>query len=771
MIDRSFHVFVRQHAAGVSVALLGHPHLCAVAGDLTSARRDLAVVVGRLLRRGELPSQSSPLPDARLRRVDVVVRALQKGRILSVPMRFSVVTHGERQRGAGARGRAGARAGALRVLVPRLELEGELDDTADLAVYVEEIVRHHLHLEPLGRLLEVAYAGEETLDTLLVSYAPPPEAERKRPAERRARPALPPALGEACRRLDDEREAGLLARAYGRDVEVAHVAALLNARARSSVLLVGETSVGKTCLVHELAHRAADAASPLAGLEIYSTSAGRIIAGMRYLGEWQDRLQRMVAELRQRPAVLHFDSLGELLSIGGAGDTLDLSRFLLPAIESGDVTMLVEARPEELIRAERAHGPFLRALRTVTLEPLSSTVAREALAQVAARLGAKHQARFEPPALDRAMDLSQRFGAGALPGAAADLLSAAAQAQVPGRRSATRAPRPIDARAVTAAFCARTGYPVALVDPAVPLDPAAVLQRLRARVMGQDGAMELLAHLVVTLKTNLADPRKPLGSFLLLGPTGVGKTESALALAELLFGDDRRVGRFDMAEYAALGSAARLVDARASGATLAKRVREQPFGVVLLDEIEKADGGVLDLLLQVLGEGRLTDSVGQTVGFRNTVVIMTSNLGADTAGRAVGFGDGGATAAEAHYRAAAAAFFRPELLNRFDQIVPYRPLDRDVIASLARRMLDAAIAREGIGRRAVDVRYDDAVVDRLVALGFDARLGARPLKRAVEQHVVVPIAELLSGVGRRPASIALRVTSDGRIVAEPRTEL
>jgi ATP-dependent Clp protease ATP-binding subunit ClpC len=769
MIDRSFHVFVRQHAAGVSVALLGRPHLCAVAPDATSARRDLAVVVGRLLRRGELPAAQAQLPEARLRRVDVVVRAVQKGRLLSVPMRFSVVTYAEQRRGGRARSRPAGRPGSLRVLIPRLELEGDLEDVADLPIYVEEIVRHRLHLEPLARLLQVAYHGEETLDTLLVSYAPVPETERKRRAEPPPRPAMPPALGEACRRLDDEREAGLLARAYGRDAEVAHVAALLHAQARSSVLLVGETSVGKTCLVHELVHRAADASSPVAGLEIYSTGAGRIIAGMRYLGEWQDRLQRMVAELRQRPAALHFDSLGELLSVGGDEDGLDLSRFLLPAIESGDLTVIIEATPEDVTRAERTHGPFLRALRTVVLPALSLSVAREALGQLATRLGAKHQARFEPPAIDRAMDLAERFGSGVLPGAAADLMAAAAlaQAQAPGRRSASRAARPLDARALTAAFCARTGYPPALVDPEVPLDPAAALGRLRARVMGQDAAMELLAHLVVTLKTNLADPRKPLGSFLLLGPTGVGKTESALALAEILFGDDRRLARFDMAEYAAPGSAVRLVDARSSGATLAKRVREQPFGVVLLDEIEKADGGVLDLLLQVLGEGRLTDSAGQSVRFRNTVVLMTSNLGADTAGRAIGFGEGGAAAEEVHYRAAATAFFRPELLNRFDQIVPYRPLGREIIASLARRMLDAAVAREGIGRRAVDVRYDQAVVDRLAALGFDARLGARPLRRAVEQHVVVPIAELLAGLPRPPARIALRVAPDGRILAEP----
>ncbi|HEU4408356.1 MAG TPA: AAA family ATPase, partial [Polyangiaceae bacterium] len=180
---------------------------------------------------------------------------------------------------------------------------------------------------------------------------------------------------------------------------------------------------------------------------------------------------------------------------------------------------------------------------------------------------------------------------------------------------------------------------------------------------------------------------------------------------------------------------------------LTRRVREQPFGVVLLDEVEKADGSVHDLLLQLLGEGRLTDATGCTVDFTNTVVVMTSNLGAETAGRALGFGEASAQGLEAHYRAAAARFFRPELLNRIDHLVPYDALARDSVLAITRRALDAALAREGLARRGVAVTYEPAVVELLADIGLDARYGARPLKRAVEQRVVAPLAWQLAARG------------------------
>jgi len=770
-MDKRFHLFVRTHAVGVSVAPITLPYLGTFAADLPSARADLAHVLTKLIERGEHRDEPGFFDDARLRRVELPIRALQRGRLLEVPMRFSVLSYGTGSVVRAAAGTRRARArGPMKVLVPRLGLSGELDDAADLIPFAEELIRHELAFAPLERLLAVAWTGDESLDTLTVT-ARVREAlvPRKKDDDKKKRAGLPPGLAEACRRLGDEVAAGTLERAFQRDAELARLAEILNARTRASVLIIGPASVGKTCLVHELAQRAADPGSSLAGLEIYSSSGGRIVAGMRYLGEWQARVERMLTELRGRRAVLHLESLSELLSVGAGGDTVDVARHLLPAIEAGQVCVIVEATADDVGRAERTHAALVQAMRPLVLAPLEPGAARLALAQASARVGRSRRVRFDDAALERALDLTERFGDGVLPGGAVELLRGAAAGAgtgTPGASAGSERVPSVGAEAITRAFGARTGYPRELVDPTVRLDPAAVLAHFRGRVVGQDEATALLAQLVVTLKTNLADPARPLGSFLLLGPTGVGKTESALALAAYLFGDPTRLARFDMAEYAAPGSAQRLVAHGGAESSLARRVREQPFGVVLLDEIEKADGGVHDLLLQILGEGRLADAAGRTVSFRNTIVLLTSNLGADGAGRSLGFGAGGASGHEAHYRAAAAAFFRPELLNRFDQIVPYRPLGAEVIAQLARRALEKAVEREGLARRGVVVTWDEAVVTRLAELGFDPRLGARPLKRAVEEHVVAPLARLLAARSAKPPARVRLVVRSGAVAVE-----
>ncbi|WP_164001232.1 AAA family ATPase [Pyxidicoccus caerfyrddinensis] len=760
-MDKDFHLFVRRYPGlGVAAHVLTHPHLASFASDLNTARLDLAEVVGRLLRRGELWDEVTHWADLRQRRMALTVRAMQHGRLLPVPLRLTVVTHGGRR---GSRTvRKGDTKGPLRVWVPRVGVEGTLEDVADLEPYVEELVRHELYLAPLERLHGLAYLGEESVETLSVPARvkqTPKARASEEAAKQPKRPPPPPGLAEASRCLNEEARAGLLERAWERDTEVARLAEAVTASTRASVLLVGPPSVGKTALVHELVQRAEGAAAgnPLHGLEVYSTSGGRIMAGMRYLGQWQERVQRMVEALRVRRAVLHLDSLSELLSLGGGDTGLDVARHLLPALEGGEVALVLEATPEDVARAERTHGAFLQALRHFSVAPLASVAARSALQQASQRVARARKVRFSLDALDRAAELTERFGDGPPPGGAVSLLrSASTQPSATGE---------VDAAGVTRAFCTRTGYPRELVDTSVRLDPEALLRRFRERIVGQDEATLLLRNLIVTLKTGLADPSRPLGAFLLLGPTGVGKTESALALAEYLFGDTARLARFDMAEYAAPGSAARLVgEVGGQQGGLARRVREQPFGVVLLDEVEKADAGVHDLLLQVLGEGRLTDGTGRTVSFRNTVVLLTSNLGADNAGRSVGFGGGSVRDMEQHYLGAATAFFRPELLNRLDQVVPYRSLTPEVIRALARRTLEAALTREGLTRRGVKVSFGEDVVEHLARTGFDARYGARPLKRAVEQHVVTPLAQWLAAhASAPPAQVVLRVGADGRV--------
>ncbi|WP_426753353.1 AAA family ATPase [Myxococcus sp. Y35] len=758
-MEKNVHLFVRTYPGlGVAAHVLTHPHLASFAPTLSAARLDIAAVVGRLLKRGELWDEETHWSDLRQRKMMLTVRALEHGRMLSVPLRLTVLTHG--QKAPAQRKDAPARK-ALRVWVPRVDVQGTLHDVADLEPFVEELVRHELYLAPLDRLHALAYVGEEMVETLSVpvSFRDTPRARATAADKPSRRKPPPPGLAEASRCLNEEARAGLLERAWERDSEVTRLAETVTSRARASVLLVGPSSVGKTALVHELVHRAeaASAGTPLHGLEVYSASGGRIMAGMRYLGQWQERVQHMIEALRVRRAVLHLDSLSELLSLGGGDTGLDVARHLLPALESGEISLVLEARPEDVARAERTHSAFLQALRHIMVAPLAPHAARAALQAASLRVGRARKVRFTPEALNRASELTQRFGDGPPPGGAVSLLRAAS--------TEPNAAAEVDATAVTRAFCTRTGYPRELVDPAIRLDPDALLRRFRERVVGQDEATLLLRNLVVTLKTGLADPSRPLGAFLLLGPTGVGKTESALALAEYLFGDVARLARFDMAEYAAPGSATRLVgETGGQQGSLARRVREQPFGVVLLDEVEKADAGVHDLMLQVLGEGRLTDGTGRTVSFRNTVVLITSNLGADSAGRSLGFGEPGAQEHDAHYRGAATAFFRPELLNRLDRVVPYRALTPDVIEALARRTLAGALSREGLRRRGVKVTFGGDVVKHLARIGFDARYGARPLKRAVEQHVVAPLAQWLAAqASNAPLEVVLRVGAEGRI--------
>jgi len=776
-MEKPFHLFVRRHAGtGATVSVVGRPELTAFGADVGAARADLATALQRLMASDHegLTLATTHWPRMELRRVDVTLRARQHRKLLPVPMRFSVLVRPTATTPGEKPARGEPLKGAVEVFIPRIGLRQHIDNVADLDVWVEEYVRHEFFMAPLSRLRAAAYDGVESLETMIVPWRPardrPPTADelakKEDPDDLRKRfPPMPDGLDEACRALHQEATLDLLERAFQRDREMARLIELITGPRRAGVLLLGPSGAGKTALVHELAARTVDPQSPLHGLEIYSTSGSRIVAGMRYLGEWQARLERMLRSLRMRRAVLHIENFAEFLSSFPASTGLDGAGYLGPAIAAGDVAVILEATADDAARAERTHASFLQALRPLALPSLDRAGAWLALRSVSQRIGRALDLRFEEPALRAALDLTERFFPRApLPGAAVSLLRAAGQEET----SAAPAPgadekKTRGAEDVLAAFTRRTGFPRSLVDPQARLDPDQVLAALQRRVVGQDEALGLLRDLVVTLKTALADPRKPLGSFLLLGPTGVGKTESALALTEFLFGDEKRLVRLDMSEFAAPGSAARLLGLYGSEGLLTRRVREQPFGVVLLDEIEKADGSVHDLLLQLLDDGRLTDVTGCVVDFTNTVVVMTSNLGAETAGRALGFSGPGVASLDAHYRAAAAQFFRPELLNRLDHLVPYRALDTASIRTIVQRALDAALAREGITRRGVAVRYDPAVVDLLVSVGMDPRYGARPLKRTIEQRVVAPIAWQLAARGAAAPSLVTISVARGEI--------
>ncbi|MDA1232785.1 MAG: AAA family ATPase, partial [Planctomycetota bacterium] len=331
---------------------------------------------------------------------------------------------------------------------------------------------------------------------------------------------------------------------------------------------------------------------------------------------------------------------------------------------------------------------------------------------------------------------------------------------------------------VTQTFSRETGLPLWLLDDRIPLDLANAQSWFAARVIGQPSAVELIVNLLATLKAQLNQDNKPLASFLFIGPTGVGKTEMAKTLAEYLFGSssslDSRLIRIDMSEYADQFAVQRLIGGTAAAeGVLTARVREQPFAVVLLDEFEKAHHSLFDLLLQILGEGRLTDAAGRVADFRNCVIIMTSNLGAGTFAKgSAGFGlsESNTRHSRDHFEKSVREFVRPELFNRIDRIVPFAPLDRTTARKVVERQLDIIRQRDGLKYRRVTFNVTGEVIDYLLQHGFESRYGARSLKRVMERELLAPLAQKFNRYAADTVLTAECTLEDrGRSVSPPET--
>ena len=489
------------------------------------------------------------------------------------------------------------------------------------------------------------------------------------------------------------------------------------------MLLVGPPDVGKTALVHELARRIAAGEAPQALHErkVWRVSANELIAGAMYTGQWQERARRLVDDARSTQAVI---VMGDPVGIVDAGrwarSDNNVSRHLRPYVESGEITIVCEATPEQFAAALKSEPSFVGAFHRIDVPEPARDDVRAIAAAAAARLGDAASLSIEPEAIDAAVELTGRFEPyRSFPGKAIRLLEDAVRERADGVER-------LDREAMTAAFARRSGLPLVLLSDAVPLRLADVREHFESRVIGQPEATSTLVDLIAMLKAGLNDPKKPLGSFFFVGPTGVGKTESAKALAEFLFGSDERLVRFDMGEYSSDDAVRRLIGSAwgTDEGELARRVREQPFCVVLLDEIEKAHWSVFDALLAAIGEGRLTDAAGRVADFRNAIVIMTSNLGARTIRSSpLGFGAGAAdNGADRRYVEEAEKFFRPEFFNRIDRVVVFHPLSAATVRRIARRELERLLTREGIIRRQLLVELDDAVVDTVAASGFHAAL-------------------------------------------------
>lgn len=563
-----------------------------------------------------------------------------------------------------------------------------------------------------------------------------------------------------------------LERALGREAELAELHQALEHKERRAVLLLGPAGVGKTCLLHEwiASRRAAQATIP----RIWLLSPQRLISGMIYLGEWEARLLAILEHAARSGAVLYFDDLLGLFSAGqSSGSALSVGDVLLPWIVRRRVRVLGEITPEAWRVLRERRRDFADQFAPLPIaEPAASSTWR-ILASLMRELEQQSQLRFTLDAIPTALALAERHQPElAFPGRVAGFLRTLA--------ARAKAGQSLGRAEVLAEYARRTGLRVALLDSEAPLLRADIEHALRQRLQGQAQAVRALCDALLRAKAGLNDPGRPLATLLLLGPTGVGKTACAKALAEYLGGAAATLIRVDLNEYTEYGDAARLVGTfNAPDGVLTAAIRRTPHAVVLLDEIEKAAPDVFDVLLSLLDEGRLTDGHGRVAWFRQAFVLMTSNLGAREAQSRLGFTAGPHVGAS--YLEAARRHFRPEFFNRIDHILPFAPLTDAELMQIAEHCVQQALNRAGVRARQCLIDIDDAARAQLLAAGRDPLLGARALKRAVERQLVQPLARALASsrydepthlqLSAAHGALALHARTLSAVATEPAVEL
>jgi ATP-dependent Clp protease ATP-binding subunit ClpC len=638
-----------------------------------------------------------------------------------------------------------------------------------------------------------------------------------------------PALDHFCRDLTQLASEGQLDPTIGREKEIQRVMEILARRKKNNPVLIGEPGVGKTAIVEGLAILISGGQCPdvLRDHRVLSLDMAAVIAGTKYRGQFEERLKAVMNEIAQnRNVILFIDELHTLVGAGAAEGAIDASNMLKPALARGELQCIGASTLNEYRKYIEKDGALERRFQAVMVEPPSveETVAilkglrkkyedhhrvtiPDATVEEAARLSDRYITdRFLP---DKAIDVIDEAGARArlasqqppedvarlkgdlervneekenavrdqnferaasLRDSERDLQTRIRVRQEEWERDRQSRRPVIDQEAVAFIVSRWTGIPLTRLQEAETTRLLRMEEELHQQVVGQDEAIQAVARAIRRGRAGLKDPNRPIGSFVFCGPTGVGKTELARALARFLFADSQALIRVDMSEYMEKFSVSRLIGAPPGyvgyedSGTLTKAIRRRPYAVVLLDEIEKAHPDVFNILLQVLDEGHLTDNYGRVIDFKNTVVIMTSNVGARDImqGRTLGF-HGGAEQRRDFDKMAETIrdelqkVFNPEFLNRLDDIIVFHPLTREHIAAIVTIML-----RDVQKRLGDEIRLTPAALDWLVGRGYDESYGARPLRRAIQRWIEDPLSEkLLTGEIARGDEVEVDLAPEG----------